>query len=93
MLYLKCHWIHDSEDDPILLYSELDDHRMETRKIEFYCDKSVGMADGNHSTNGTQLGNEPIPAIEVIASDPQFEPIKIHQEEFELMWKRNCNNT
>ncbi|MDB4743556.1 hypothetical protein OAF98_03640 [Planctomicrobium sp.] len=91
MNYLKCIWIHDSEDDPILLYSELDDNRMETRKIEIFRNGSNGMADANHSTNGTQLGIEPLPTIEVIESDPQFEPTDIPQQEFESVWNQKSS--
>ena len=35
MKYIKVRWIHDFEDDPILIYSELDENRFETRKIVF----------------------------------------------------------
>lgn len=41
--YIKVHWIHNFEDDPIFLYSELDSKRNEIRKIEVYKDGKSGM--------------------------------------------------
>ena len=36
MHYIRTFWHHDNPDFPIVLMSELDDARMETRKLEFY---------------------------------------------------------
>ena len=36
MQYICVEWEHDMEDEPYLIYSELDEERMEVRKIEFY---------------------------------------------------------
>ena len=36
MTYIKVQWIHNFEDEPILLYSELDSMRNEVRKVEVY---------------------------------------------------------
>lgn len=44
MEYIKVRWIHDHEDEPILLYSELDHDRFELRKVEVYEDGSAGWA-------------------------------------------------
>ncbi len=37
-------------------------------------------------SGSTRLGEEPIPPLSEIASDPQFEPIEITKEEFEEIW-------
>ena len=34
MRYILLEWKHESEDDPILIYSEVDDANYEIRKIE-----------------------------------------------------------
>ena len=36
MQYVLVEWEHDMEDEPYLIYSELNEDRMETRKMEFY---------------------------------------------------------
>jgi hypothetical protein len=46
--YLECEWIHDFPDDPVLLYSELDRERWETRKVDLFRDGSKGWADAAH---------------------------------------------
>lgn len=53
MTYIKVQWIHDFEDEPILLYSELDSMRNEVRKVEVYKNNELGYACENKSVNGT----------------------------------------
>ena len=36
MDYVLTEWDHDLDDEPCLIYSELDDGRMERRKVEFF---------------------------------------------------------
>lgn len=36
MTYVLVEWTHDEEDEPYQIYSELDESRRETRKVEFY---------------------------------------------------------
>ena len=36
MEYVLTEWDHDLDDEPYLVYSELDDGRMERRKVEFF---------------------------------------------------------
>ena len=36
MQYVLVEWDHDLDDEPYLVYSELDDCRRETRRVEFY---------------------------------------------------------
>jgi hypothetical protein len=85
--YIKVHWIHNSPDYPVLLYSELDDMRFEVRKIEIFPDHSIGFAEGGSSYGGTELGKVSIPQIEEIASDKQFKPENISSEMFDLVWR------
>jgi hypothetical protein len=43
MTYIKVLWIHKNKDEPIELYSELDEDRYETKKVEIFIDdKSIG---------------------------------------------------
>lgn len=86
MEYLKVYWIHNFDDEPILFYSEIDDDRNETRKVEIYRDKSFGLASIDIEFGGTALGEIPVPNIEEIREDAEFDPYYITQEEFDSVW-------
>jgi hypothetical protein len=88
MQYIKVTWKHMHPDDPILLYSELDDDRWEVRKVEIFRHGSAGYASRTESKGSTRLGIEAIPSLSKIASDPEFEPAEITREEFEEVWLR-----
>jgi hypothetical protein len=85
--YLKCLWLHNVRDDPVVLYSELDPERWETRKVEVFRDGSKGWADARNEVRSV-LGEAPVPPLSEIAMDPQFQPREISAEEFESVWKR-----
>jgi len=86
MNYIKVNWIHSFPNEPTLLYSELDNDRWEKRKVEIFADGHCGYASLSESERSTRLGEEPIPSLTQIASDPQFKPIEIPKEEFEKVW-------
>jgi len=86
MQYLKIRWKHKLEDEPVLIYSELDEARMETRKVEIFADGTKGYASGTEANGFTMLGEEPVPTTADIASDPEFFPEEITQAEFEKVW-------
>lgn len=88
MKYLSVSWNHDDADDPVLLYSELDDERYETRKVEIRRDGRMTYAGPGVEVGDTWLGEVPVPALEEIAQDPQFTPKYITAEEFEAVWLR-----
>jgi hypothetical protein len=87
-LFLKVEWIHDFPDQPILIYSELDEERYETRKVEIFRDGRVEYAPPEKETGSTFLSDQPLPPVEVIAMDPQFVPSVISAEEFEKVWEK-----
>ena len=86
MMYIKVKWIHALSDEPVLLYSELDGDHWEVRKIEIFADERMGYASSSVSVGSTRLGEEPLPSLQQIASDPQFEPAAITQSEFDAIW-------
>lgn len=86
MNYLKVKWNHAFPDEPVLLYSEIDGGRWETRKVEIFPDGTMGFAEKRRNSGKTELGEVPLPELLEIASDPQFEPIVILQPEFEVVW-------
>ena len=77
MVYIKVRWKHDDPNDPILLYSEMDDERWEVRKVEVFTDGSFGYADRATSRGTTFLSLEPLPTLLEIAAMPEFEPVAI----------------
>jgi hypothetical protein len=91
MEYLQITWIHDFEDEPVLLYSEIDNDRNEIRKIEVYKDDSFGLATKNYEFGGTRLSLEPIPKIDEIAEDTQFITKTISKKEFDTIWHEYYN--
>jgi len=87
MKYVKVRWIHTSSDQPVMLYSELNDENWELRKVEVYADGRADFADREEQSGSTKLGIEPLPPLEEIAADPEFEPVVISAEEFEAAWE------
>ncbi len=90
--YIAVLWRHSLPEEPVELFSELDDARWERRKIEVYRDGHSGYADGTESSGSTGLGVVPIPSLEEIAADPQFTPREITRDEFEALWRNRKNN-
>jgi hypothetical protein len=88
MRYQRVRWQHTYTDEPVDLYSESDDEGWETRKVEVFADGSMTLADDQTSTGNTFLAEVPMPAMEEIARDPQFQPSPITREEFEVVWQK-----
>jgi hypothetical protein len=84
--YIRVRWLHDFRDEPIELWSELDQLRLEIRKLEIFRDGTIGYASATETAQGTQLGSIPVPPLKEIAMDPQFVPEEISQDEFEREW-------
>ncbi len=87
MNYIRVGWLHENPEAPVLVVSELDDHRWERRKVEVFADGSKGYAMEGEERGGTRLGLVPLPPFDEIAADPQFLPEEITEEEFETVWR------
>jgi hypothetical protein len=90
MRYIKVVWLHDHPDEPIELYSELDDESWEVRKIERFRDGFLGYVGADGATERTRLGLVPVPSVDEIARDPEFQAAEIGREEFEMAWISAC---
>jgi hypothetical protein len=86
VIYIRVNWNHQHTDEPVILLSELDENRLEVRKIEVFRDGRCGFAAAEESRAGTRLGIEPVPSLSEIALDPQFEPFEISKDAFETAW-------
>ncbi|MFZ5968241.1 MAG: DUF6881 domain-containing protein [Bacillota bacterium] len=89
MKYLMVGWFHNFSDEPITIYSEIDEQRNEVRKIELFKAGKIGYATEEVEFGGSGLSECPLPEIEEIAADPQFKPVEITKEEFEEVWNGN----
>jgi hypothetical protein len=86
MEYIDVAWSHHSSKDPVRLVSELNEARLELRKLEFFRDGSVGVAFAGGSTADTRLGIEPVPQLAEINADVQFSGVRIGAGDFEALW-------
>ncbi len=86
MIYLKVHWSHDSEKQPVAFYCEMEDDRMEIRKVELYADGSLGYANAKRSSGKTTLGALPMPTIAELSASPNYEAHEITRTEFDEIW-------
>ena len=87
MQYIDVAWMHEDGEEPVRLVSELNDQRMEVRKLEFFRDGSVGFADACRTSGGTRLGDKCVPSLEKINEEVEFNGKTIDSVEFETLWK------
>lgn len=86
MEYIDVTWNHLLDEEPIRLVSELGDDRFECRKLEFFRDGTVDVADGVRETLRTRLGLVATPTVADLNQDPEFEAVTISAVDFEALW-------
>ena len=65
--YVCGEWFHDFADEPCCIYSELDDERYETRKIEVFKDGTTTRASTEDlESDPMTLADQPIPSVEEV---------------------------
>jgi hypothetical protein len=87
MKYIKVKWFHEDLDDPVEIYSEIDDEQCEHRKIEIFRDGHKGFADKTEEVSGSRLGIEPWPDLKRLGAEPEFDIVEIAPHEFETAWR------
>jgi len=87
MNFIDVKWHHAESAEPVRLVSELDSERNETRKLEFFSDGRVGFASENASSQGTALGLMPVPPLEEINEQSEFEGVAMSASTFEQLWR------
>jgi hypothetical protein len=93
MTYLVVRWKAAQADEPCIMYSELDDARMQRRKLDIFPDGRWGYADEHEEVGSeTILGEAATPSVDEINADPAFEAAETTREEFEKLWavRRNA---
>ena len=92
MKYIDVKWLQNNSAYPIRLVSELNSDGYETRKIEFFYSGRVGYASESAAHGGTQLGKEPIPSVQHINSQGEFEAKETDVGVFEALWKQHAKH-
>ncbi|MGW5336629.1 DUF6881 domain-containing protein [Streptomyces bauhiniae] len=90
MEYWKVDWLHDFDDEPTRLYSEVGNDGYEIRKIQRYRDGRILKADEAHEAANIGLSEIPVGSIEDVASQPDFAACLIGREEFEEAWRNSA---
>jgi hypothetical protein len=86
--YVCGEWFHDFAHEPCCIYSELDDERYETRKIEVFKDGTTTRASTEDlKSDSMALADQPIPSVEEVNAYPEFHMKEISAAEFEDLWK------
>jgi hypothetical protein len=80
MTYIRVFWHHAFPDEPIVLYSEIDENLWEPRKVYVFRDGRFGYASDTEETNSVWLSIEPLAFLADIGSDPQFDPCEIEKQ-------------
>jgi hypothetical protein len=88
MKYIHIKWLHELPDAPTDCYAELDDNRMEVRKIEIFLDQSVGYAMAGRASESTNLRSTPVPYLSQLNQDPRVMADDIEWFEFNDFWER-----
>jgi hypothetical protein len=74
--YLRVDTTRHEAGEPVMFYSELDEHRVETRKVEIFPNGNSRTTLGGDATSAHNGGSR------------RFDSVEISREEFELVWNR-----
>jgi len=87
--FLYAKWKNAPADSPVEFFSELDDARWERRKVEVFADGHMGYASAaKSSSDGTRLSIVPLPPLNEITRQIEFDAKMISSDEFEAAWRR-----
>jgi len=86
MKYIRLKWNHTNPDEPVYIFSELDETGKEIRKIECFRNGFCDIADADRRSGSAALTTLPLPDLKVLTRDPEFKGTEITPEEFEHIW-------
>jgi len=86
MRYFRARWVHDFPDEAVLWYHEVDAGLHETRKVVMFQDGRMERANLSEHTDYTDLSTEPLPSLEEVNAQAEFEAAEIDELEFEQVW-------
>lgn len=88
MRYQAVRWIHDFDDEPVMLFSEVDPRGAECRKVEEYRDGRLDVAGQGFENGSTQLAQSLMPSLDEINMASEFVARSIDKRAFEAVWLR-----
>ncbi len=88
MRYQVVRWHHGIDEEPVLLYSEVDPGGCELRKVEEYRSGRLDVAGDGIETGSTRLSETHMPPLEDIDAMVEFSGYEISAAEFEDVWRR-----
>ncbi|MEU1277814.1 hypothetical protein [Streptomyces sp. NPDC005805] len=86
MEYWRVEWIHEFESEPIVIFSEIDEVRYETRKVQQYRDRASLKSDEFHESSDIGLSEIRLESIDEVNQQPDFRARVISRSEFEVAW-------
>jgi hypothetical protein len=86
MKYIRLKWNHTNPDEPVWIFSELDGHGKEVRKIECFQNGFCDVANASVRSGTAALTTMPLPPLSVLTRDPEFKGVEISREDFEQVW-------
>ena len=86
MKYIRLKWNHTNPDEPVWIFSELDDAGKEVRKIECFRNGFCDVANSEVRSGTASLTTLPLPPLSVLTRDPEFRGVEISKDEFEHVW-------
>jgi hypothetical protein len=86
MRYIDVKWLHDNQEYPIRLVSEIGPDDYEIRKLEFFKDGRCGFACESEASLGVELGAATVPSLDEINTESEFDGEEISQSDFEKLW-------
>lgn len=90
MKYILLKWFHNLENEPYIIYSEIDNQRYEVRKIEIYKNGITRKCDEKMVNSQIELGDVAFPEnLDDINQDKEFYAQYISKEEFESIWNKS----
>jgi hypothetical protein len=85
--YQRVVWHHDDENEPAVLWSEIDERGWESRKVDKYRDGRLDYADKSHSIGTTQLSDQAMPTLAEINARDGFDAAPTSPDDFENVWR------
>ncbi|MBB2749759.1 UNVERIFIED_ORG: hypothetical protein GGI57_000425 [Rhizobium aethiopicum] len=88
MRYFKVDWKHSYPDEPLEIFMELGDDNMEIRKVHVYPDGHRERADTLVPDKDTEVSYVPVPLLDEINRESEFDGREITKEDFEVAWNQ-----
>lgn len=87
MEYFGARWLHNDEDDPVVLWHEVGDDRLEARKVHEFRDGTLERTDRIQPEKRTSLSWTTLPLVDEIQVQPDFEVFPLTADQFEAVWQ------